>query len=209
LTTANGLTRFLALAAQLKRVRRQGWLDRGVFDPESAADHSWAVALLAWLAAAGRDDLDRDRVLLLGLVHDLPEAVAGDATPFDHLRDPDGVVPPERFVDAPTYSAVLRREKQLRERAALDAMTDGLTPDLAAELREAWEEYEAGETVEARFVRQVDKLETLLQATLYQAEQPELVIESFRRGAHRDITDPLLRELLDELDTPDPPSSHR
>ena len=77
--TDNGIMRFWALAQQLKHIRRQGWLDRGVNDAESSADHSWGVALLAWLLACDRPDLNRDRVLLLGLVHDLPEAVAGDA----------------------------------------------------------------------------------------------------------------------------------
>ena len=88
---------FWSLALQLKRLRRTGWIDRGVSDPESSADHSWGVALLAWLLARDYPDLDRERVLLLGLIHDLPEAVAGDATPFDHLRDATGVIASDHF----------------------------------------------------------------------------------------------------------------
>jgi putative hydrolases of HD superfamily len=98
------LLNFWSLAIRLKKLRRQGWIDRGVNDPESTADHSWAVALLAWLLVHDRPELDRDRVLLLGLVHDLPEAVAGDATPFDADRDEYGAIPAERFHALPSYS---------------------------------------------------------------------------------------------------------
>lgn len=190
---------FLTLALRLKHVRRQGWLDRGVYNPESAADHSWGVALLAWTLAAGRPELNRERVLLLALLHDLPEALAGDATPFDQQREPDGTLDATHFTQEPTYSAEAAAEKHASEVAAMNTLLAGLAPSLADEVRAAWEEYEAAATPEARFVKQIDKLETLLQAELYRAAQPELVIESFRRGAHRDITDPELAALLDAL----------
>lgn len=180
----------------LKRVRRQGWVDRGVDDPESVADHSWGVALLAWTLASGREDLNRDRVMLLALVHDLPEALAGDTTPFDVHRDEHGEIDCDRFRSAPSYDAGLRADKQARERAALEDMLSELPADLAEEIRAAWEEYERGESAEARFVKQVDKVETVLQAELYRSEQPDLVMDSFRLGALRDVDDPALLRLL-------------
>lgn len=189
------LLTFMELAIRLKQVRRQGWLDRGVRDPESTADHSWGVALLAWLLAGERDDLRRDRVMLLALVHDLPEALAGDATPFDEFRDEAGTIASDHFANEPKYDAKAQRQKQDRERAALDEMLGHLPPQLAGELRDAWEEYERAETPEARFVKQIDKLETLIQAEAYRLAQPDLVIESFRRGTRRDVSDPQLSEL--------------
>lgn len=190
---------FLTLALRLKHVRRQGWLDRGVLDPESAADHSWGVALLAWTLAAGRPELNRERVLLLALLHDLPEALAGDATPFDQQREVDGTLDAAHFSDEPAYSVEAAAVKHAGEVAAMDTLLAGLAPPQGDDIRAAWEEYEAAATPEARFVKQIDKLETLLQAELYRAAQPELVIESFRRGALRDITDPALAALLDAL----------
>jgi hypothetical protein len=41
-------------------------------ETESVADHSFRVAVMAWLLAG--DGLDRDRVLKLALLHDLAEA---------------------------------------------------------------------------------------------------------------------------------------
>lgn len=200
---AQAMIRLYGQLAKLKQLRRQGWIDRGVDDPESVASHSWAVAALAWILARDRDDLDRDRVLLLGLVHDLPEAIAGDATPFDQDRDEAGAVPIDRFHQAPEYTPDRQHAKTDREAAALRDLVAGLSEDLANEVQAAWWEYERAETPEARFVKQVDKLETLLQAEHYQHAQPDLIIESFRLGAVRDVTDPVLQAVLEALQAPD------
>ncbi|MEX2314675.1 MAG: HD domain-containing protein, partial [Thermomicrobiales bacterium] len=112
---ADAILGFWSQALQLKRLRRTGWLDRGVAGPESVADHSWGVALLAWLLARDQPGLDRERVLLLGLVHDLPEAVAGDPTPFDDVRDADGVIATSHFSAAPGYTTAARAAKRMAE----------------------------------------------------------------------------------------------
>ena len=195
--TDDTILRFWSLALRLKRLRRTGWLDRGVTGPESAADHSWGVALLAWLLARDHPQLDRERILLLGLIHDLPEAVAGDPTPFDDVRDAAGVIAADHFSTAPGYSEPARAAKQHAEAAALDHMLRDLPAGLAADIRAAWHEYEAGQSPEARFVRQIDKLETLLQAEDYLDRQPDLAIDSFRLGARRDISEPGLTALLE------------
>lgn len=191
-----GIVRFLRLAARLKEVRRQGWVDRGVPHPESGAEHSWAMALMAWLLALERDDLDAERVLLIALVHDLPEALAGDATPYDRHRDETGQIAETHFRKAPDYDPRETRLKHERERAALNEMVASLPEHLRAEVVAAWEEYNTGESTESRFVRQVDKLETLLQAELYYERHPEIIIDSFRAGADRDVADPGLRTIL-------------
>lgn len=190
---------FMRLADRLKEIRRQGWVDRGVQSPESTADHSWAVALFAWLLALERDDLDEGRVLLLALVHDLPEALAGDATPFDRFRDEQGAISPDHFRNAPDYEAGETGRKHELEREALREMIKNLPGELADRIAGAWEEYGAGVTPEARFVRQLDKLETLVQAELYREKQPEIIIDSFRSGTLRDVHDGDLYRIVDAI----------
>lgn len=192
---ARQFSAFWETAIALKSVRRQGWVDRGVSSPESVADHSWGVALLAWLAAGERDDLDRNRVLLLGLVHDLPEAVTGDVTPFDADRGADGAIPAGKFAEQPRYSEGARALKRAAEQHALSAIIAPLPDALAQEISAAWTEYESQQTPESRFVKQIDKLETLLQSRSYAAKQPELVMGSFRLGALRDVRDTPLRRI--------------
>ena len=195
-TGSDGLLRFMRLALDLKKIQRQGWIDRGVPNPESSADHSWSLALFAWLLAEGRADLNAERIMLMALVHDLPEALAGDATPFDRHRADDGTIAADHFRTAPIYDESETDEKHRREREALMHMTGSLHPDLRELLVAAWDEYTAGQTDEARFVRNLDKLETVLQAESYLKDHPGIVIDSFRAGADRDIDDPQLRTLL-------------
>ena len=49
-----GLARFVHRIGRLKSVARSGWLHRGVPQEtaESVADHSYRVAMMAWLASA-------------------------------------------------------------------------------------------------------------------------------------------------------------
>ncbi len=69
-----------------------------------------------------------------------------------------------------------------------------------AELLADWEEYEAGASPEARFVRQLDRLEMALQAVAY-ARTEGLPPGEFLASAGRAVDDPELRGLLDELAT--------
>jgi 5'-deoxynucleotidase len=188
-----GLERLADMAGKLKEVRRQGWVDRGVPDAESVADHSYRVAVLAWAVARSRG-LDADRALRMALVHDLAEAETGDETPFDDvLRGRStAAVDPAMFERLPTPEPARKARKQARERAAIVDLADALGAPLGAELRHAWDEYAAQATREARLVKELDRVETLLQAERYAAQQPGLPIGSFRaeviqRGVPEDL----------------------
>lgn len=187
-------------AGRLKRLRRKGWIDRGVEAPESVSDHAFRLALMTLVVASQDPEVDADRAIRLALVHDLPEALAGDVTPFDEMLSDPEVDREALFQQAPAYSDRADSAKTEAERAALDEMTAGLPEHLRGMLVDAWEEYEAGESPEARLVRQLDKLETWLQALEYHQVQPDLAIESFRRGTERDIGSTDLRRLKRAID---------
>jgi putative hydrolase of HD superfamily len=180
---AHGLARFLHRVGQLKHVPRTGWLDRGVpaAATESVADHTFRLALLAWLAAADEPRLDRERVLKLALLHDLAEAVTGDLPPYD----------PAALVDADdAHRAALLNQRLIRggaratakraaEAAAMADLLADLPTALAGELGSLWRELEEGTSPEARFVKQADKLETYLQSREYLADDPTRPMASF------------------------------
>lgn len=157
----------LADALALKDVLRQGWVDRGHPHPESVAAHSWGVSwlVLALLPA----ELDRERALIYAVIHDLAEAWVGDLTPRDGVP-----------VD----------EKHAREAQAMQELTTALgRPDLL----EQWVAYEAQADDEARFVKQLDRLDMALQAHRY---RDQLDPTEFYASAAAGITDPRLRALL-------------
>ncbi len=194
----------LRIFAELKCVRRTGWVDRGVppDEVESVADHSLLTALTAWIAAAGDDTLDRDRVLKLALVHDLAEALIGDAPPYDPEDVPDradvGAVRAffsVRHLRSPANAAA----KRAAERDAVGRLLALMPGSIAPEFRELWEEYDAQATPEARFVKQVDRLEAFLQARRYAGDHPDLPLWGFTDMAEREIDHPALVAIRDAV----------
>lgn len=139
----------LVEAYALKDETRTGWQLRGIEAPESVAAHTWGVALL--VARFCPPEVDRERALTMAVVHDVAEAETGDIA----TRAETGA----QSLDAD--------EKEQRER---EAMAGPLAP-LGEEIHETWEEYEARETAEARFVKDMDILDTCLQALVYERER--------------------------------------
>lgn len=96
----------------------------------------------------------------MALVHDMAESLVGDITPVD---------------------GVSREEKNRREGATMEFLTKRLlgsgvesgTEVQGEGLRRIWEEYEEAETLEARFVHDVDKIELLLQMVEYERSRGE------------------------------------
>lgn len=205
---SHGLARLLANAGRLKRLKRTGWLDRGVppEDAESVADHTFRTALLAWLAAAADPTLDRDRVLQLALIHDLAEAITGDPAPYG----PDDL-PPESDGEARRAFFRVRHlrtpanavAKRAAEHAAVVDLLGPLPPALRAELRALWDEYEAQASPEARFVKEADRLEAFFQSREYLADDPALPMWGFADMAANEVHHPALTALRDGFQAAD------
>ncbi len=162
---------------QLKQLFRQGWLRRGVPRDrcETVAEHTAGVAWLTLLLAPEAAGLDADRALRMALIHDLGETHAGDITPSDGVSASD------------------------KHALELQALRD-VVADLprGADWLALWEDYESGASPEARFVREVDRLEMGLQAMIYRAEglvDPNDFIASARSA----VSSPALRAILEAL----------
>lgn len=143
------ITKLHELLAELKRVKRAGWLKRGVKDAESVADHSFAVTALA-IVLADIKGLNTAEVARMAVLHDLPEAVTGDLTP----EEKEG------------------KEEKLRivEEKVIKTLAGWMPLEVGEKYRRAWRRYVAGEGEEARLVRLIDKLEMGLQAARYAEE---------------------------------------
>ncbi len=159
-----GFAELIRLLMGLKRLKRTGWLDRGAppEQVESVADHSYLTALIAWLAALDRPGLDAGKVLKLAMVHDVAEALVGDMPPYTpgSLPDPDDpdavrAFFSERHVRPPGQQAA----KQAAEAVAVERISRMMPDHARVEFLALWGEYEARDTPEARFVKDVDTLE--------------------------------------------------
>jgi putative hydrolase of HD superfamily len=133
--------RFVLEADRLKSILRRSLLADGS-RRENSAEHSWHIALLALiLHEYSPQPLRLERVLTMLLIHDIVEIEAGDA-----------------FV----YDLAAQAGKEAREQAAADKLYGLLPQDQRDWLREAWDEFEARETPEARFAHAVDRLMPML-----------------------------------------------
>ncbi len=166
---------------RLKEVPRTGWLDRGipVEETESVADHTFGVALLAWLLAPA--ELDRARVVELALLHDLAESAVGDATPYD--RETLSTLDPDTrrnwLNQRHIRSDEQRIAKHAKETDAIEELAKTLPADRQALLLQRWAELSARSTLESRFVKEMDILETWLQSRRYAERHPDAPMESF------------------------------
>lgn len=144
------LARFAYEAGQLKRLPRAGWLFAGITGPESVADHSFRVGVLAY-AIAITEGADAERAATLGLFHDLPETRIGDVPRVG--RPYVSTAPPQQVVAD---------------------QTAGLPGPLAAHIQALIAEHESAKgpdsSREALCSRDADKLDCLLQALEYQAQ---------------------------------------
>ena len=79
----------------------------------------------------------------------------------------------------------------------MSTLTADLPTPIAADLDALWQEIQAGTSVEARFVKQVDRLETFLQSLRYLRHDPTYPMASFHQEALATIDDPLLAAIRD------------
>ena len=114
---------------------------------ESTAEHSWRLALLAFIIC---DDLKLKIDILhsvkMALVHDLAEAITGD---IDALKVAQGYISKD--------------QKSKNERNAMRKLQAMCSKKIGQEIFEIWNEYEQGITLESKYIKALDKIETIMQ----------------------------------------------
>jgi putative hydrolases of HD superfamily len=138
--------RWAVEAGVLKRLKRTGWWCSGIKDPESVAEHSLRMSLLA-SCIASEEKADPARAALLGIFHDLPET---------------------RISDVHAVGKRYWRELHKDEARARDEQNAGLPPGpfqkLAVGLGREWAQCR---TKEALAARDADYLECAIQSLEY------------------------------------------
>lgn len=125
----------------LKDTLRTGMTRQG--RQESVAEHSWRLATMAViLCPTYFPTLDLKKVMEMCLIHDLGEVINGD-------------IPAPLQVNTP--------DKSEHERRDFIEVCKALPEDFATGLLDVWDEYEGASSPEARFVKAIDKIESILQ----------------------------------------------
>lgn len=77
----NELLEILVQAGKLKQAKRHCFVEKD--RQESVADHSYRVALMAFLLKNNFTDVDTSKVIEMCLIHDLGESFTGDIPTFE------------------------------------------------------------------------------------------------------------------------------
>ncbi|HET9983276.1 MAG TPA: HD domain-containing protein [Longimicrobiales bacterium] len=135
-----GVLEFLRAAESLKNTLRSSWTSEG--RPESVAQHTWRLCLMALVFADSYPDVDFAKLVRICIIHDLGEAIGGDI---------------------PAIAQVPGVSKAAQERADLLELLRPLPERIRGEITALWDEYEAATSPEARLAKALDKLETIMQ----------------------------------------------
>jgi putative hydrolase of HD superfamily len=169
---------FFQTVGKLKTIKRTGWINHKVPDPESVADHSFRVAFMAMILAP-KIGANVEKAIKMALIHDIGEAKVGDVLKFQGRS---------ALSDA--------EEKLKKETSAVKEITAQIAGD---EYFALFNEYVENKTKEAKLVKQIDKLERALQAYEYE-KQTSINLQDFFESAEVLVKEPALREILEEIE---------
>lgn len=132
---------FILEIDKAKRIGRQTYCSDGV-TKENDAEHGWHAALMAILLSEyAEEPVDVCKTVTMLLLHDLVEIDAGDTYAYDEAG----------------IATQAQREQQAAQRIY------GLLPeDQGRQLLALWQEFEAGETAEAKFAKVMDRVQPIM-----------------------------------------------
>lgn len=129
---------WMDLTEKLKCNTRHSWTSSGRH--ESVAEYSFGLGMLAWLVKDEFPECDANKVMEMCLIHDIGEAITGDI---------------------PSFEKKLSDEE--REKNEIQKLSELLPDKKRQEFLEHMEELWKNETVEAKLVHALDKMEAVIQ----------------------------------------------
>lgn len=175
------LIRFGKIVGQLKKIARKGWVSwAGVKNPESVADHIFRCAILAMCLSDLRG-LNTEKIVRMMLLHDLHEALIGDYDYFDRKR-------------------IGQTKIKRNQRQAIKNIFSDLPKTINEKYRLLAEEYHRQESKEAKFVRQIDQIEMMMQALEYEEEgYDKRKLQPFWDDVQEKLQNPDLKKIFELL----------
>lgn len=200
----NNILNFFIEVGKLKKMPRRGWVLRNIKDPESIAEHTFRVALMAWILGKKKHNLNIEKIIKMALIHDICEVYAGDTTPYDSIIPKSKKKLAELMKVWPRFSPAekerLSKKKFNKEKKALERLLKNLPAAVGAEIKNLWLDYERGSTIEGRFFKQADRLENFLQSLEYWKKYKNPPQKPWWDQARELFDDPILLEFIDTMD---------
>ena len=178
-----GIIEFNEFVGILKTIERTGWVRNKIPHPESVAEHSFRTGILAMLLSKDMN-VDPLKSIKMALIHDIGESIIGDIVTESNQEQ--------------KYPKTWHDQKKEKERMAIKRIFSSLSKE-GVEYIKLFDEFEEDKTPEARFVKQLDKLEMAIQAYEYESKYG-LDLEEFYVTARTKIKDKKLVAILKKLE---------
>lgn len=157
-------------------------------DGDSVAEHSWRLALMVFVIGNQcKADINIDRALAIALLHDLAEAKTGDLDAYEFMSGKRSTT-----------------QKMADEEHAMAELTADLS--FGEWIRYIWEDYKDQKSVEAKFVKALDKLEAFLHIAEcgvqnyipkeFHSDYADAAVKAFDQASHHF---PELEDILDAI----------
>jgi len=129
---------------------------------DSAAEHSWRVALMTFIFADElKIKINLIKTLEMALIHDIVESIVGNVDYTSIIK-----------------GKITEKQKTLLENKAINQLRKSMTQYSGNKISALWKEYEKGITKEAKFVKAMNRLETLMylvEAGFKSYDKPETI----------------------------------
>jgi len=143
------IVNFMRILEEVCLVKRDLLLYDGSI--ENDAMHIFKLSFLVMMVAPYlKTPIDYTKMLEIALVHDIAEGKTGDYTAANQIANP-----------------ALKQEKKKKEDLAIKQLKTMLPSPLDKKIYTLYQEYEKKETIEAKIVSVLDKMEANLQANQY------------------------------------------
>lgn len=174
---------FFVTVGLSKRLLRSGWIRGKVKDPESVAEHSFRVGVMAMvLSDKLGHTLNAEKMIKMALLHDLGEVITGDI-----VTERWGMIDIKK-----------RDQKELEEEEGIRQIFDKIGE--GDQYVSIFHEMIGRATLEAKIFWQLDKMEMALQALEYEKEQGKNLEEFFITTKTNHLKEPLLLKIFDEVE---------
>ncbi|MBI2326917.1 HD domain-containing protein [Candidatus Curtissbacteria bacterium] len=173
------LIKFAQIVGKLKTTKRTGWVNAGIKNPESVAEHSYRLAVLCMILG-DQLKLNTEKIVRMALIDDLAESVVGDLV----IKRGNKTIGDKG------------KKFQLEEKAIKEIFSN---IDNGQEYVSLWQEAQAGDSKEFQVLKQLDKLEMAMQALEYEDQIESKKLDEFWITAQNYTVDKKLKLILKKL----------
>jgi putative hydrolase of HD superfamily len=178
-TAADNVLSFFMTTIKSKSIIRTGWTMFAIPHPESVAEHSYQLCVIA-MVLADQLGVDREKLIKMAIIHDMGEIFTGDIV----------------WVQGNIIDIEKRRKKEEIEAEGIEKIFKDTNK--AEEYKSIFREMVERKSPEADIFWQLDKLEMAIQALKYE-QTTGISLEEFFVSVNLHLTHPYLREVFSHV----------